>query len=388
MRLLLPVVLAVVCACGESERSAEATQTPTSRDDDRSTDDKQPGTSPDLESDKETPKDKSESGAPGGSPGSGPASDKEAPKDESGTETGTGSPDDDDPQPTGPPISREPYKHKSAGALLVIAPVKGKYKVSWDGFGTNTPIGQRVQLLPRDYDLSLNGGPAVKVRVKSGWLTRWTVGAMRVAAPVKAKYIVSKDGKNLWGSPYAKPTTESVALLPGTYGAELNGSKTTFRVVVGRITTVNAGALKIAAPVKAKYMVSKDGENFFGAHSWKPTSEVVALFPGIYRVNVNGSTTRIKLPGALPGERAFSITTLHIGALLVRGPPKISFSLRTNDGRDLRVANGSSDVPIALCFGSYRLSAFLGGKNREIVIGTLKGRTSIVSVAQIRGPGG
>jgi CTP-dependent riboflavin kinase len=115
----------------------------------------------------------------------------------------------------------------SAGSAVVIGAGNGRYFVS-DASGkglTNADTNAEVELFPGTYTVALNG-TTQSLAVRAGEKTAVSAGSAMVAGTGGRYFISDASGKSLTNA----DANTAVELFPGTYTAELNGTKESFTV--------------------------------------------------------------------------------------------------------------------------------------------------------------
>lgn len=163
-----------------------------------------------------------------------------------------------------------------------------------------------------------------------------------------------------------------LALEPGDYGAQLNGSRHPVTVRRGQVTTCSVATLVTTGTTGEYYYVL---DTLDAQLTYARLSHPTALFPGDYIARVNNSISRINL-------RPRDTTTLASGTVMVTGTTDEYYYVMTTDGTQMAYARLGQ--PLALLAGDYlarvnnSTSPFTvdPGGTRQIASGTVIGKGS------------
>jgi hypothetical protein len=245
-------------------------------------------------------------------------------------------------------------KPSSAGSLEVIS-VGGAhdryfvYAASGNSL-TNADTNTAVELPPGDYRVSLNGS-SQPLTVHAGEKATVTAGSAMVAGTGKDRYFVyAGSGSSLTNA----DTNTAVELFPGDYRVSLNGSSQPLTVHAGKTATVTAGSAMVAGTGKDRYFVSAaSGNSLTNAD----TNTAVELFPGDYRVGLNGSSQPLTVHA---GEKA----TVTAGSVMVAGTGKNRYFVEAAAGNSL--TNADTNTAVELFPGTYLVE--IDGVKQQVTV--------------------
>jgi hypothetical protein len=245
-------------------------------------------------------------------------------------------------------------KPSSAGSLEVIGVGGARdryfvYTASGNSL-TNADTNTAVELPPGDYRVSLNGS-SQPLTVHAGERATVTAGSAMVAGTGKGRYFVyAASGSSLTNA----DTNTAVELFPGDYRVSLNGSSQPLTVHAGETATVTAGSAMVAGTGKDRYFISAaSGNSLTNAD----TNTAVELFPGDYRVSLNGSSQPLTVHA---GETA----TVTAGSVMVAGTGKNRYFVKAASGDSL--TNADTNTAVELFPGNYQIE--IDGVKQQVTV--------------------
>lgn len=261
------------------------------------------------------------------------------------------------PAPKDPYCSVSPLaesaKAKAGKGVLQVDGVAGGFFYVTDEAGksvTNGSIGRSVQLEPGRYQIQVNGTRHTTA-VKKSNLTRCATGTLLVSGTTGDFYYVRDlAGKSLSNSSVGR----QLALLPGAYVVIVNATQAKADIVAGQVTDLKSGTLTIRGQTGAFYYVrDTDGKSLVNGS----LNGSLALFPGSYRVLVNGSVKAIDVAAGQTSEG-------QTGSMVVEASGGTYYYVEDTAGKSLAATNLKS----ALSFFPGEYIVKVGDTKRPVAV--------------------
>jgi hypothetical protein len=263
-----------------------------------------------------------------------------------------GGPQPKDPYCSVSPLAENAKAKTGKGALRVDGTASAYYYVT-DTAGKsvgNNSIGKPLALDPGKYQIQVNGTRHATA-VEKGSLTSCATGTLLVAGTTGDYYYVRDPaGNSLSNSSLGK----RLALLPGSYVVSVNATEAKADIAAGQLTEVKTGTLSIKGQTSAYYYVQDPGGKSLANGS---LNKSIALFPGSYRVQVNGSAKAIDVAAGQTSEA-------QTGGMLVEAAGGTYFYVEDPGGKSL-AANRLSSA-LSLFPGEYIVK--VGDSKRPVAV--------------------
>ncbi|MDD5277907.1 MAG: hypothetical protein PHR16_17775 [Methylovulum sp.] len=215
-----------------------------------------------------------------------------------------------------------------------------------EGRGSSLYTNQEIVLFPGAYVVNLNNSTA-PISVEADKTATLDAGRLSVAGTGYDSFFVYDEfGRETRGN--SLYTNKERELLAGRYLVSLNGSKIPADVQAGTKTTANAGRLTVTGIGLDSFTVYDElGENILTYSSFR-TNKEVELFPGGYKLGLNG-TWKIGIVTA--GQRA----EVAAGILTFPGTATETYLLYKNIGEILSYTSYHGGDRVELFPDSYLL---------------------------------
>ncbi len=255
------------------------------------------------------------------------------------------------------------------GIVMVSGTGQGLVQVK-DGAGNTVGTGttnSEITVPAGEYTVVLNRTPRTAL-VEAGQKTVLSAGTLLVSGTGADRYSVYDREGQLLGS---APTNSEIELFPGTYIAELGGSRQT--VVVEAGNQLEAGQVQVFGPGSGLYGLYDSHEQLLDTAS---LNQWVELFPGTYHLRLNGTGQTVEV-------EAGQAVSVPAGAIQVSGTGQDIWYVL--DEQENRLAYAHTNQSLPLFGGSYQLS--LNNTRTEAEV-TPPSRTELsATVLEISGTG-